>query len=496
MCGIAGFIDPNTAPAERSAAVERMCAAMLRRGPDDGGFAERGEASLGMRRLAIFDPAHGHQPMVTPDGRYTLIFNGAIYNHQALRAELAGGWTFRTHCDTEVLLAAFARWGEGCLDRLRGMYAFAVWDAQAASLFLARDPFGIKPLYFRHDGSRLLFASELNALIAAGAGAVEIDPRAVADYLAWFSVPAPRTIYRNLFTLRPGECARFRGGDLGIRRTWAFPAKGPTAQAAGSRADFVRALRAQLEDSIRAHLLADVPVGAFLSGGLDSAVIVGLMSRVGGARLRTFSIGFEEAGYSEAEEAAASARHFGAEHHARIVTGAEVAGDVENFLAACDQPTGDGLNTYYASEAAHAGGVKVALSGLGGDELFGGYPSFRDLPRLSAYLPWWRRLPGRCAGSRCGACAGATPAGASWPIFSSTPGTAMTWRRCSGGSSPSRAAGPCSAPACANPWANSSPSIRSLAPCGPKRPRRATRNWRAPGKRAPTWPTCCCATAT
>jgi asparagine synthase (glutamine-hydrolysing) len=394
MCGIAGFIDPNTAPAERSAAVERMCAAMLRRGPDDGGFAERGEASLGMRRLAIFDPAHGHQPMVTPDGRYTLIFNGAIYNHQALRAELAGGWTFRTHCDTEVLLAAFARWGEGCLDRLRGMYAFAVWDAQAASLFLARDPFGIKPLYFRHDGSRLLFASELNALIAAGAGAVEIDPRAVADYLAWFSVPAPRTIYRNLFTLRPGECARFRGGDLGIRRTWAFPAKGPTAQAAGSRADFVRALRAQLEDSIRAHLLADVPVGAFLSGGLDSAVIVGLMSRVGGARLRTFSIGFEEAGYSEAEEAAASARHFGAEHHARIVTGAEVAGDVEKFLAACDQPTGDGLNTYYASEAAHAGGVKVALSGLGGDELFGGYPSFRDLPRLSAYLPWWRRLPG------------------------------------------------------------------------------------------------------
>jgi asparagine synthase (glutamine-hydrolysing) len=394
MCGIAGFIDPQTAPAERAAAVDRMCAALFHRGPDDGGTAERGEANLGMRRLAIFDPANGHQPMVTPDGRYTLIFNGAIYNHRALRAELEGGWTFRTHCDTEVLLAAFARWGEACLGRLRGMYAFAVWDAADDRLFLARDPFGIKPLYYRQDGRRLLFASELNALIASGAAPAEIDPRGVADYLAWFAVPAPRTIYRNMFCLRPGECASFRHGELAIRPTWSFrtiPADIPVAK---TQAEFTAGLRAQLDDSIRAHVLADVPVGAFLSGGLDSAVVVGLMTRASGARLRTFSIGFEEAAFSEAEAAAASARHFGSEHHASVVTGTQVAGDVEKFLAACDQPTGDGLNTYYVSQAAHAGGVTVALSGLGGDELFGGYPSFRVLPRLSTYLPWWRRLPG------------------------------------------------------------------------------------------------------
>jgi len=393
MCGIAGFIDPATAPAERAAAVDRMCAALFHRGPDDGGSAERGEATLGMRRLAIFDPANGHQPMVTPDGRLTLIFNGAIYNYRALRAELAGGWDFRTQCDTEVLLAAFARWGETCLKRLRGMYAFAVWDAAEDRLFLARDPFGIKPLYYRHDGRRLLFASELNALIASGAVPAEIDPRAVADYLGWFSVPAPRTIYKQMFTLRPGESATFCRGELAIRPHWSFRSIPTDIPVAKSRAEFTAGLRAQLEDSIRAHVLADVPVGAFLSGGLDSAAVVGLMTRAGGAPLRTFSIGFDESAYSEAEAAAASARHFGSDHHASVVTGGEVAGDVEKFIAACDQPTGDGLNTYYVSQAAHAGGVTVALSGLGGDELFGGYPSFRDLPRLSAYLPWWRRLP-------------------------------------------------------------------------------------------------------
>jgi asparagine synthase (glutamine-hydrolysing) len=170
MCGIAGWIDPNAAPAERAAAVERMCDAMRHRGPDDTGFATHGAATLGMKRLAIFDPANGHQPMQSVDGRFTLIFNGAIYNFRTLRDELAAaGWTFRTNCDTEVLLAAYAHWGQSCLNRLRGMFAFAVWDDRERTLFLARDPFGIKPLYYRHSGTRLLFASELNALLAANA---------------------------------------------------------------------------------------------------------------------------------------------------------------------------------------------------------------------------------------------------------------------------------------------------------------------------------------
>ena len=394
MCGIAGFIDSNSAPEVRATAVARMCRAMLHRGPDDDGTESRGDATLGMRRLAIFDPANGHQPICSPDGRFTLVFNGAIYNFHALRTELAAtGWAFRTQCDTEVLLAAYARWGKQCLGRLRGMFAFAVWDQQEQSLFLARDPFGIKPLYFRHDGTRLLFASELNALLAAAAFPAEIDPLSVADYLAWFAVPAPRTIYRNVFSLRPGECASFRAGRLDIRLAWSFQGIPADGKPCGTREEFTRELRGRLEDSIRAHVVADVPVGAFLSGGLDSAVVVGLMTRATGAKLRTFSIGFDEAGYSEAANATATARHFGTEHHATVLTGARVAGDLDALFATFDQPTGDGINTYYASQAARAGGVTVALSGLGGDELFGGYPSFRDLPKISHWLPLWRSLP-------------------------------------------------------------------------------------------------------
>lgn len=398
MCGIAGIVDSGMSPELRVAAVARMCATMLHRGPDDGGCESRSVATLGMRRLAIFDPANGHQPISSPDGRHTLIFNGAIYNHRALRDELsATGWTFRTHCDTEVLLAAFVRWGEKCLGRLRGMFAFAVWDESERTLFLARDPFGIKPLYYRQDSGRLIFASELNALIASGVANAAIDPLSVADYLAWLAVPAPRTIYRDTFSLRPGECATFRGGRLEIRSAWSFKSIPNDAKPTATREEFSHELRARLDDTIRAHVLADVPVGAFLSGGLDSAIVVGLMTRATGSQLRTFSIDFDEAGFSESSSASATARHFGTDHHSSILTGSQVAGDLDTLLDTLDQPTGDGINTFYASRAAHEGGVKVALSGLGGDELFGGYPSFRNVPRLARWLPLWRSAP---AGAR------------------------------------------------------------------------------------------------
>jgi len=215
----------------------------------------------------------------------------------------------------------------------------------------------------------------------------------VADYLAWFAVPAPRTIYRGIASLQPGECLRLRRGQLDIRAAWSFKAVPDGPAPCASRDEFVRGLRERLDDTIRAHMAADVPVGAFLSGGLDSAVVAGLMSRATASPLKTFSIGFEEQRFSEVADAEASARHFGAVHQTRIVTGAEVARDVGKIISACDQPTGDGVNTYYASQAARAGGVKVALSGLGGDELFGGYPSFRTLPVLALWLPLWRRLP-------------------------------------------------------------------------------------------------------
>jgi asparagine synthase (glutamine-hydrolysing) len=393
MCGIAGFISAKETPERRGDAVGRMCAAMLHRGPDDAGMVSDGDATLGMRRLAIFDPANGHQPMVTPGGRFHIVFNGAIYNFRALRDELAAtGVAFRTNCDTEVLLAAYAHWGDACLPRLRGMFAFAVWDSREQSLFLARDAFGIKPLYYRQRAGELVFASELNALHAAGLFVPEIDPRAVADYLAWFAVPAPRTIYRDVFSLRPGESATFCRGRLDIRSAWSFRTI-PKISPCTSRDEFAEGLRSQLEGTIRAHLVADVPVGAFLSGGLDSAVVVGLMARASSHKLKTFSIGFDEAGYSEASAAAETARHYGTDHHASVLTGDQVARDLEQIIGTYDQPTGDGINTFYASKAAREGGVTVALSGLGGDELFGGYPSFQTLPKIMRWLPLWRSLP-------------------------------------------------------------------------------------------------------
>ena len=396
MCGIAGLLSLNDSDDQRRAAVARMCDALQHRGPDDRGEISRGPATLGMQRLAIIDPAGGHQPMSSADGRHHLIFNGCIYNYRELRAELAAaGYPFRSHGDTEVLLAAFAHWGEDCLRRLRGMFAFAVWDEPARSLFLARDAFGIKPLYYHRDEARgrFVFASELNALLASGLVAPRVDANAVSEYLAYFAVPAPRTIYADVFSLRPGESVRLAGRRLEVKRWWRFPAAGAGIPACRTPGEFHHELAARLDDTVQAHRVADVPVGAFLSGGLDSSGIVALMTRAGAARLKTFSLVFEEAAYSEAAPARRAAEALGTEHHETVLTGRQVAADLDRLLGAFDQPTGDGINTYYVSQAAHAGGVKVALSGLGGDELFGGYPSFRDLPRLARLLPWWQALP-------------------------------------------------------------------------------------------------------
>ncbi len=368
------------------------------RGPDDSGFCSSGPATLGMCRLAIIDPANGHQPMSSPDGRFSLIFNGAIYNHRELRGGLASrGWNFHTHCDTEVLLAALTLDGPACLPRLRGMFAFALWDATAQTLFAARDPLGIKPLYYaRLPEAGIVFASELNALLASGRIPGEIDPVSVSEYLAWFSVPAPRTIYRGIANLPAGHCLTVDAdGRLKTGPWWQMPAPINPVCATTNYHDFVHGLRHQLEDTIRAHRVADVPVGAFLSGGMDSTAVVGLMTQSGASRLKTFSLVFGESGYSEQASARLAAETFGTEHHEELITGARVAADLPRILASFDQPTGDGINTFYASQTARLGGVTVALSGLGGDELFGGYPSFRDLPRLRRLLPVWRKFPRR-----------------------------------------------------------------------------------------------------
>ena len=395
MCGIAGFLSSRTSAAERESTVDRMCTAMHHRGPDDGGRISRGPITVGMRRLSIFDPANGHQPWQSDDGRFTLVFNGALINFRELRSELEQlGHPFRTECDTEVLLAALIHWGARCLNRLRGMFAFALWDDQAQSLWLVRDPFGVKPLYFRMSESSgdFVFASELRALQKAG-GDFTIDPDALADTLAFLAVPAPRTLYRGIFSLSPGESVRWKGGRLEKTFYWDFSLRSRNDRPCTDVREFTQELRVRLYDSVRCHLNADVPVGLFLSGGLDSAVLAGLATQSASHPIRTFSIGFDEAGYSEAEEAASTACHFGCEHHATVITAQRVVADLDRLLGAMDQPTGDALNVFYASEAAQAGGVRVVLSGLGSDELFGGYGYFKQLPKLHRYQWSWRWVP-------------------------------------------------------------------------------------------------------
>ncbi len=396
MCGIAGIISPRLDRSVREDAVTRMVRRQQHRGPDDNGFHSDGAATLGMCRLAIIDPVNGHQPMISPDGRFTLIFNGAIYNYRELRSGFVErGWNFQTNCDTEVLLAAYALDGEKCLQRLRGMFAFAIWDAREEILFAARDALGIKPFYYaRLPASGIAFASEVNALLASGQISRDIDPASVGEYLSWFSVPAPRTIYSDIATLPSGHSLRVDAlGRVTTQAWWRLLAPTATTHVATNYHDFVHGLRHQLENSIRAHRVADVPVGAFLSGGMDSTAVVGLMAKSGATKLKTFSLVFGESGFSEQASARLAAQTFGTDHHEELVTGARVATDLPRILASFDQPTGDGINTWYASQTARQGGVTVALSGLGGDELFGGYPSFQQLPRLQRLLPFWRTLP-------------------------------------------------------------------------------------------------------
>ncbi len=400
MCGIAGYINPVMPTAERSDAVDRMLARMIHRGPDDGAMLSLGPATVGMRRLAIFDPAMGRQPMSSPDGRFHLVFNGAIYNHLDWRRRLADRWEFRTHCDTEALLAALVLEGTAALPRLRGMYAFALWDAHDETLLVARDPLGIKPLYYwAGEHGEFAFASELGALRTLPVIATaRVDPNAVAQYLAWLAVPAPLTLWQGVRALLPGESLRWQAGKLqarpklGLDELNGVAAIDEESRPAASAAAFQRELRARLEDTVQAHLLADVPVGTFLSGGLDSALISALAKQASPS-LKTFSIGFDDPAHSEVNEAEATARFLGTDHHTEIVSGRRVVADLDRILTALDQPSGDGINTFYACETARAGGVKVALSGLGADELFGGYPSFRRTAglwrahRIGAALP-------------------------------------------------------------------------------------------------------------
>ncbi len=354
-----------------------MNSRLVHRGPDsDGVFADDGVA-LAMRRLSIIDLEGGDQPIANEDGSVTVVQNGEIYNYRELRRELESrGHRFATSSDTEVLVHLYEEHGEGFVGRLRGMFAIALWDARERRLLLARDRFGIKPLYYRLDDGTLGFASELKALIEQPGFPRRIEPRAVAAYLAFNSIPAPLTIFAAARKLPPGTLAIWRGGEMTQRR-YARPSPVEAGQARRRPAGALAGdLRETLRDSVRAHLVADVPVGVLLSGGVDSAGLVALAAGEQAEPVKTFSVGFEEASFDELDRARLVAQRYGTEHR-EIVLRPDAVELLPKLVEAFDEPFGDSsaLPTYLVSELA-AGEVKVALSGEGGDELFGGYYTY------------------------------------------------------------------------------------------------------------------------
>jgi len=393
MCGIAGTVrfDADVLAGDRET-VARMLALQRRRGPDGEGVYCGGPVVLGHRRLSIIDlSAAAGQPMSNESGDVWLTFNGEIYNYRELRESLKSGHCFRSTSDSEVLIHGYEEWGiEGLLRRLRGMFAFAIYDARAHArqgdepfFFAARDRLGIKPFYYVADRDRLAFASEVKALIHSGVSSGEPDVSALAGFLCLGSIPFPRTWQKDVHCLPPGHSLALNRRGIEIRKYWEL------SYATDSKVE----IGAILQDSVDRHLVADVPAGVFLSGGVDSALIAFLAARNRTAPVRTLTIAFDEQEFSEAAEARRFAEVFGTDHHEIRVTGKDFEEEIPRFLESMDQPTADGVNTYFVSRAASRIGLKVVLSGLGGDEVFFGYPHYRQLVGGAGLFGGYMRSP-------------------------------------------------------------------------------------------------------
>jgi len=398
MCGLVSIFSYSAAaPAADRAELLRIREHMEARGPDGTGewFSEDGRVGLGHRRLAIIDPGErGAQPMASADGRLVIVFNGEIYNFRALKAELeAQGVQFRTQCDTEVLLHLYARDGQDMVNSLRGMFAFALWDSVRGGLFLARDPYGIKPLYLADDGRTVRVASQVKALLAGGQVPRSRDLAGVAGFYLLGSVPEPFTLYSAIRAVPAGTTVWVDEKGVQQPHRW-FSVAGMFRAGGDSTGPIEERVSQALDSSVRAHLVSDVPVGVFLSAGVDSAAVLAFVRRHA-QQAMSLTLGFEEfrgQGLDELPGARAAAARFGGPHVERLLGTEEFQGDLERIRSAMDQPSIDGINTWFISKAAAEQGLKVVLSGVGGDELFGGYPSFRDVPRwVARFGPLARR---------------------------------------------------------------------------------------------------------
>jgi asparagine synthase (glutamine-hydrolysing) len=392
MCGICGVAGGS--PAEGRGLVGRMCVALAHRGPDDEGSVHHDRVTLGMRRLSIIDLEGGHQPIHNEDSQIWVVQNGEIYNHLALRAELeAAGHVFVSRSDTEVLVHGYEEWGEAVVERLNGMFAFALHDRRRRVVVLARDRMGIKPLLYAIDGERLVFASELKALLVDPLLRRGIDPVALDRYLALEFVPSPRSMVRGISKLPPGHTLTWSVGEgtAALRRYWA-PVLGEGDGVADGRGLEAQCeeLRGVLRESVRKELISDVPLGVFLSGGIDSSAVAAMMTQLG-SEVKSFSVGFSDRSFDESAYARLVARHLGTDHHEIVLEPDMLLGLIPRLSSLLDEPLGDAsiIPTYLLSEFTRRH-VKVALGGDGGDELFGGYPTLQA-HRLAAY---YERVPG------------------------------------------------------------------------------------------------------
>ena len=379
MCGICGIwnfeqghpVDPDL--------LARMTRRIRHRGPDEEGFHRDGTVGLGFRRLSILDVAGSHQPMSNEDGSVWIVFNGEIYNFQDLRRDLVGRHTFRTLGDTETLIHGYEEHGADVVSRLRGMFAFALWDRNRREMTLAVDRFGKKPLYYALDQNRLVFGSELKVMLEVTDLPLEPDLEALDEYLANGFVAAPRSIYRSIRKLPPGHWLKVSAsGAIRLERYWEPRLEAESAWRTGTPAGLAAELRSELETAVRLRMISEVPLGAFLSGGLDSSAVVALMSRMTSHRVRTFSIGFADDPHDESPYSAMVARHVNSDHTHEVVTARQLAEVAPDLATHFDEPFADDsmVPTWFVSRLAR-GSVTVALSGDGGDEVFGGYTWYR-----------------------------------------------------------------------------------------------------------------------
>jgi asparagine synthase (glutamine-hydrolysing) len=389
MCGIAGIVSADGGGVQ-SGTIHHMCQQILHRGPDDEGIYVKDGTGLGMRRLSIIDVEGGHQPVFNEDRTAWIVFNGEIYNFPELRPELEQrGHHFRTHSDTEVIIHLYEEYGAECVQHLRGMFAFAIYDERKRSLLLARDRLGKKPLHYAFIHQRLLFGSEIKSILAVAPELAAINQQALMQYMLMGYIPDPATAFKNIHKLAPGHLLEFANGQTRIHQYWDLPEFG-TYQPASEEA-CLQELEHRLEEAVRIRLISDVPLGAMLSGGTDSSTVVALMARNSSSPVKTFSVGFSHADFNEAEYARIVAQKFGTDHH-ELILDPNVVDTVETLTESLEEPFGDSsmLPTYYISRLARES-VTVALSGDGGDELFAGYQRYRIhlQDRSFDWIPQW-----------------------------------------------------------------------------------------------------------